>query len=422
VNDKPAEKLCFVVMGFGRKTDYETGRTLDLNATYEAIIKPVVEGAGFRCIRADEVMRTGVIDTEMFEMLLRAELVIADISTGNVNAVYELGVRHALRPNSTIVMKEAQGRLYFDLNKINTLQYEHLGTDIGVREAKRASQLLRELIDGAMASPHPDSPVYTFLPRLRRPQLSDEQFEQLIERKEERQAHLSATMRAAEVANKESRNVDAAKLYAEANALKPNDPYITQQWALQTYKAKQPSEISALMEAFRIISALDPDRSNDPETRGIAGAIHKRLYARMNDATLLDTAIRHYGRGYEIRRDYYNGENLATCFDLRAEIQTDANEEKYDRMSARKVRQDLIEELTAAMTLPTYAERSDRHWVNATLSNSYYGIGDDQNGRAFEAQFRQLTEIQWEIETFEATKAQLLALRAKRLEQGVDHS
>ena len=41
-----------------------------------------------------------MIDTRMYEMLLRADLVIADISTGNVNAVYELGVRHALKPST----------------------------------------------------------------------------------------------------------------------------------------------------------------------------------------------------------------------------------------------------------------------------------------------------------------------------------
>ena len=28
------QKTCFIVMGFGKKTDYETGRTLDLNETY----------------------------------------------------------------------------------------------------------------------------------------------------------------------------------------------------------------------------------------------------------------------------------------------------------------------------------------------------------------------------------------------------
>jgi hypothetical protein len=28
-----AQPTCFVVMGFGKKTDFETGRTLDLNLT-----------------------------------------------------------------------------------------------------------------------------------------------------------------------------------------------------------------------------------------------------------------------------------------------------------------------------------------------------------------------------------------------------
>ena len=74
-NDKPT---CFVVMGFGKKTDFETGRTLDMDATYEAIIQPAVTGCGLRCIRADEVLHAGVIDVRMYEMLLRADLVIAE--------------------------------------------------------------------------------------------------------------------------------------------------------------------------------------------------------------------------------------------------------------------------------------------------------------------------------------------------------
>lgn len=104
-------KLCFVVMGYGKKTEYESGRTLDLNATYETIIEPAVTSRGLRCVRADEIMQSGLIDVKMYDLLLRADLVIADISTGNVNAVYELGVRHALRPNSTIVMSEDKGKL-----------------------------------------------------------------------------------------------------------------------------------------------------------------------------------------------------------------------------------------------------------------------------------------------------------------------
>jgi hypothetical protein len=48
-------KVCFVVMGFGKKTDFASGRTLDLDATYDAIIEPAVEGQGLRCIRGDKV-------------------------------------------------------------------------------------------------------------------------------------------------------------------------------------------------------------------------------------------------------------------------------------------------------------------------------------------------------------------------------
>jgi hypothetical protein len=89
---------CFVVMGFGKKTDFETGRVLDLDASYQALIKPAVEAAGLKCIRADEIKHSGLIDDPMYEQLLTADVVVADLSTSNRNAIYELGVRHALRP------------------------------------------------------------------------------------------------------------------------------------------------------------------------------------------------------------------------------------------------------------------------------------------------------------------------------------
>ena len=41
-----AKKTCFVVMGFGKKTDFETGRTLDLDKSYKNMIKPAVQAAG----------------------------------------------------------------------------------------------------------------------------------------------------------------------------------------------------------------------------------------------------------------------------------------------------------------------------------------------------------------------------------------
>jgi hypothetical protein len=93
---------CFVIMGFGKKTDFATGRTLDLDKTYRNIIKPAITAAGYDCVRADEVLHSGVIDVPMYEMLFAADLVVADLSTSNLNAIFELGVRHSLKPRATI--------------------------------------------------------------------------------------------------------------------------------------------------------------------------------------------------------------------------------------------------------------------------------------------------------------------------------
>jgi hypothetical protein len=75
-------KRCFVIQGFGKKQDYEQGKQFDLDASY-AVIKEAVETAGLECYRADELRRSGVIEQVMYEQLLDADLVIADITSLN---------------------------------------------------------------------------------------------------------------------------------------------------------------------------------------------------------------------------------------------------------------------------------------------------------------------------------------------------
>lgn len=404
------QKVCFVVMGFGKKTDYESGRTLDLDATYEAIIKPAVEAANLRCIRADEVIHAGLIDAPMYEMLLRADLVIADISTGNVNAVYELGVRHALRPNSTIIMKESKGRLYFDLNHVSTFQYDHLGEDIGAREASRAKRDLKLLINQVIISSLPDSPVYSFLPNLRQPILSTEQYQNLLDETEDFQDHLSGLIQAGVEFLKNSSFDDAVKVFATANRMKPNDPYIIQQLTLATYKSKKPSEISALISALVVIDQLSPSDSNDPETLGITGAIYKRLWISTHDPVQLDLAIQHYGRGFEIRRDYYNGENLALCHDYRSSLHEGSDDSIYDRISARKVRESIVNILSNIITSPSFEDRSDKRWIFASLANCCFGVMNEVSGAKYEKLFLSENPASWEIETYQANKEQMLKL------------
>jgi len=102
-----------------------------LDKTYLNIIKPAVEKSDLECIRGDEIQDSGLIDKNMYALLLQADLVIADITTYNPNAIYELGVRHAVRPFSTIIIKEKHDSIPFDLNHNKIFHYEHMGDDIG---------------------------------------------------------------------------------------------------------------------------------------------------------------------------------------------------------------------------------------------------------------------------------------------------
>lgn len=408
VSQATEAKLCFVVMGFGKKTDYETGRTLDLNATYREIIKPAAITAGLRCIRADEVMHSGHIDLAMYEMLLRAELVIADISTGNPNALYELGVRHALKPFSTIVMKESKGKLHFDLNHTNTFTYDHLGEDIGASEARRAIQDLSSLINEVLNTQRPDSPVYTFIPRLIQPRMSDEQIEALIQQSEDSEEHFAYILEAAESAMRADQFDAAVTNFTLAAQIKTGDAYITQRLALATYKSEVPSRISSLVKGLSIINILEPDDSNDPETLGIAGAIHKRLWQITQDIAELNLAIKYYGRGFDIRRDYYTGENQAICLNYRGEQETDPIEQSYYHVSARKVREELEVILTTILSSPTFEERSDKKWVLASMAHVLIGLGRSEDAQQFEQKFLDFQKAgqlaQWEIDTFNAGK------------------
>lgn len=395
-----SQAVCFVVMGFGTRTDYESGRTLNLDATYAAIIKPAVEACGLRPVRADDILHSGVIDGPMYDMLLRADLVIADITTGNANALYELGVRHALRPNSTIIMSESEGRLHFDLNHVNTFKYEHLGKDIGFSEATRATASLKALITEVLKASSPDSPVYTFLPRLRAPTLTDAEFAELVDDTQAANEELADLIRAGEQALQAGHFKRAIEKFQACEQLKPQDAYIKQRLALATYKSKSPSVIESLIRGLMIIEILDPAKSNDPETLGLAGAMKKRLWIATHDPVQLDSAIDFYGRGFSVRQDYYNGENLASCLEMRAMDAADAVDSRYDMMTAKKTRARIVESLRDLVDLPSFDQRSDKKWIYATLAGCLRSLNDDAGSLIYENLFLAQSPFAWECETY----------------------
>jgi hypothetical protein len=107
----------------------------------------------------------------MYKELLTADMVIADLSTANPNALYELGLRRALRRETTIVISENRLSYPFDLNHVMITSYIHLGDAIDFDEVMRFRKILGETIATILRQPKLDSPVYTFLQQLTPPVL-----------------------------------------------------------------------------------------------------------------------------------------------------------------------------------------------------------------------------------------------------------
>jgi hypothetical protein len=415
-------KTCFVVMGFGEKTDYQSNpqRVLNLNRTFEDIIEPAVTASGLECIRADKIIHSTVIDKPMYEHLLTADLVIADLSTSNANAIYELGVRHALRPHTTIVMAEQKFAFPFDLNHLLILTYEHLGKEIGYREVMRMRTELETRIAAILAREETDSPVFLFLPQLlgrSRGEPAPEPAPMAARQDDKSLAELLDLFKQA----KKDVRVAADWLMVvvvlkRLQKLQPADPYIVQQLALATYKSKQPDAVTALRNARTILEELKPDTSSDAETVGLWGAIHKRLWEETKDRAALDRAIRSYARGYFIRDDHYNGINFAFLLNVRA-AQSAGDEATADRVLARRIRGEVLElcdtalaAAGAALAPPvTGADNEATFWLLATKVEALLGAGRKAEAEALEASIAAYVPPphQWMLDTMRAQLATL---------------
>jgi hypothetical protein len=145
-SDQPIPRaLCFVAMPFGKKAaPGREERVIDFDNVYEHI-KRAVEGRHMECIRADYEAAGGFVHRHMFERLLVAEYVIADLSLSNPNVAYEVGVRHGASAGTTLLVcaDETIANLPFDFRPFRVLTY-HLEAE-GTLSAAEAEQFERSI-------------------------------------------------------------------------------------------------------------------------------------------------------------------------------------------------------------------------------------------------------------------------------------
>jgi len=455
-----APKSCFVIMGFGIKTDFATGRKLDLNKSYKLLIKPVVENKGLKCMRADEILHSGSIDYRMYKELLDADIVIADLSTANVNAFYELGIRHALRRRTTIVISEDKLAYPFDLNHIKITSYTHLGEAIDYEEVERFRQVLGDTIDTVLNIDEPDSPVYSNLHELAPPfiqqngtrpvsplrmVIKDNPVDEVIQVDAGHHPDnptLSVLVEQGEVALQNRDYEDAKALFDTALKLTFDDantnPYLIQRLAFATYKAKIPDVITALNDAIKVLSRLDIENTNDTETVSLAGRIEKKLFEKGNGDHHLSNAIQFYMRGYFLLTNRYHGVNLAFLFNKRADssIFTSKEDKIADMVFANRVRRQVLKmcekdwneiderkkrialKMNTVNTshLSDYNQSDDNDqmfWIQVNKAECHFGLGEIEDYKKALEKAKEIEHADWMMKAYYDQHVQLKELMYK---------
>jgi len=338
--------LCFVLMPFGIKPDPGSNVTINFDAIYEKVIRPAIEAAGLRAIRADEEKVGGIIHKPMFERLILCEYAVADLTTANANVYYELGVRHAMRPWSTVLIFADGVRLPFDLGPVRGMPYHLDQVGNPAASGSDSDQLAQQL--RAARREVPDSPLFQLLDDLPRPDVSHlktDVFREQVEYSTALRERLAAARRQGVQAVREIRaelgdlrNYESGvlvdllltfrdlKAWGDMVTLVEQMPdalarstLVREQYGLALNRDDQSEK------AEEVLVKLIAERGPSSETYGILGRVYKDRYEAARRAGnqnlargLLKKAIDAYVNGFESDwRDAYPGINAVQLMELR---------------------------------------------------------------------------------------------------------
>ena len=341
--------LCFVLMPFGIKANAD-GSMINFDRVYQDLIAPAVRNAELAPLRADQEVTGGIIHKPMFERLILCPFAIADLTTANANVYYELGVRHAFKPFSTVQIIAEGSRLPFDVQMLRTIPYS-LGAD-GVPDPAKApatssaiTTFLKEARKGAK-----DSPIFQLIDDLAVPDLKHlktDVFRDQVDYSEKVKVKLADARRSPQKADAvRAVEQDLGKI-AELDAGVAIDLMLSYRalsaWEDMVKLIQQFSEPLAQTvmvreqlglalnrlkrrdEAQQVLQKLIVERGPSSETCGILGRVYKDQWedATKSGNTLLargylDKAIKMYLQGFEADwRDAYPGINAITLMELR---------------------------------------------------------------------------------------------------------
>lgn len=344
-----SKPLCFVLMPFGKKPD-ATGDIVDFDEVFGQIIKPAIENAGLECLRADEEMTGGIIHKPMFERLILCEYAVADLTTANANVFYELGLRHAVRPWSTVLIFADGERLPFDVGLLRALPYKLSGglPKDAAADVTALSEKLKAAIKAAdeNETSFTDSPLYQLVENY--PNVQHEKtdvFRERIQYSNEIKDKLSVARRKnIEAIHEVEKGLDSLKELESAAII---DLFLSYR-AVKGWQEmidlveKMPKPLAATVlvqeqfalalnrvgrgeEAETVLLKLLKKRGESSETLGILGRVYKDRWEQAKKdgkeffaKGIIEKAIETYLKGFDSDfRDAYPGINAVTLMEVK---------------------------------------------------------------------------------------------------------
>lgn len=337
--------LCFVLMPFGKKPN-AAGSVIDFDEVYARLIVPAIEQAGMRPLRADEEIAGGIIHKPMFERLLLCDHAIADLTTANANVFYELGLRHAVRPASTVlIFARNAGQIPFDVAPLRAIPY-HLDLDGKPGDTAADRETIARRLKENLRGGGTDSPVYQLVEDF--PQIQHMKTDVFRERVE------YSTLIKNKLAAARKRGVDAVRaIERDIEPIESAEAGVVIDLFLSYRAVKAWEDMIALTrrmppplantvmvqeqlgfalnraghddEAERVLLDLISEKGPSSETYGILGRVYKDRWEKAEKAAdtplaadMLKKAIDAYQKGFEADwRDAYPGVNAVTLMELK---------------------------------------------------------------------------------------------------------
>jgi tetratricopeptide (TPR) repeat protein len=305
-------------------------------------------------IRADEETVNGIIHKPMYERLILCDYAIADLTTANANVFYELGIRHAVKPFTTVTIFASGSRLPFDLNAVRCFQYK-CDEDKKLTNIEDDITALTKKLQNARKRKDTDSPVYQLVDGISFQNSVAHQKTDIFRDQVEYNNKLKSSLeeiRNMDVTNEEKIKaldaivekqinvedeeagvlIDAMLSYRSLDAFKKMIAFIE---SLPTHVKNTVmvqeqlgfalNRVNERDQAIKVLETVIQQNGPSSETYGILGRVYKDKFDdavnKKNEAlaeAYLDKAIDTYLKGFEADwRDAYPGTNVLTLLELR---------------------------------------------------------------------------------------------------------